>query len=101
MIRVSDVADVLEVVVLDELDFDVPCQHTKAAGEPADWALKCRACGNVAVMLCDEHLLAIRRDEATVLATARAFGGRPEFGDMACGFKAGTIDEAFEVVRVR
>lgn len=102
-------SSVLEVVDLDSLglDFDAPCQHSAATGEPADWGLKCRACGNIAVMLCDDHLAAVRRDEADIIARAERvslFGiplARPVFGDSSCGFSAETIDAAFEVVKVR
>lgn len=47
-----------ETVVLDGLDFDVPCVHED---EPAEFFVKCRGCDDNAGHLCGRHLAAARR----------------------------------------
>lgn len=76
-------------VILDALDFEIPCGM--AAHAEADVSVTCRACGNGAY-LCSEHL-EWSRGKFVLLLT---LGGQPWC--IKCHAQADTYDELFEVI---
>ncbi|MEU4016211.1 hypothetical protein AB0E56_13210 [Microbacterium sp. NPDC028030] len=79
-----------ETVVLDSLDFEVPCNRGEHAAEVM---VRCRSCGSGS-MLCRDHLAKVRQRVEEFLA-ARAFA-LCKCAD--CGDFGFTFDELVEVV---
>lgn len=53
-----------DLVVLDQLDFQVPCRahppEVEQCPEPGEWGGWCTACGALAVTVCFQHALWLR-----------------------------------------
>lgn len=80
-----------ENVVLDALDFDVPCSYPVAEMHAAEVVVMCRCCRNSA-FCCSGHL---QRDREK-WSVSVALGGSPRCKQ--CKTTAETFDEVFEAV---
>ncbi|GAA3948161.1 hypothetical protein [Microbacterium soli] len=79
-----------ETVVLDALDFEIPCAR---GGHDAEFFVKCRGCDLNAGNLCARHLANVRRRVEDIVR-AGIFIPRCAF----CGRPAMSFDEAYKVV---
>lgn len=78
-----------ETVVLEGLDFTVPCA---AGGHSAEVWVQCRTCRKNAAALCIEHLKVKREEVARKLLTS------PAVGCARCDAVGMSFDELFEAV---
>lgn len=78
-------------VVLDALDFEVPCSYRDESTHVAEAAATCRTCGN-GVFACSGHL---QRDREKWLVSV-ALGGNPRCKQ--CKTTDATFDAVFDVV---
>lgn len=73
----------LDLLIVEELDFQPPCDDEAAESHAAEWTLVCRGCGKP-ILICTEHLEELRAKYDDPKLAAR---------HVPCGAAARTLDE--------